>query len=54
MLAKIWKPLGIFILIVACLFSIVIKLVNASSLKKQVGSTISTPLEEEIEEVENE
>ncbi len=54
MLSKLWKPIGIFILIVASLFSIVIKLVNTSSLKKQVNSTVSTPIEEEIEEVENE
>lgn len=28
MAAKIWKKVGLFILIVACLFNIVIKIVN--------------------------
>lgn len=28
MAAKIWKKVGLFILIVACLFNIIIKLVN--------------------------
>lgn len=28
MMAKIWKKIGLFILIVACLFNIMIKLVN--------------------------
>ncbi len=49
MLAKIWKPFGIFVLIVACLFTIIIKLVGTVSLKGQVNSTISTPIQEEVE-----
>lgn len=47
MLEKIWKPLGVLILIIACLFSITIKLVNTVSFKNQVNSTLSTPLQEE-------
>ncbi len=49
MLAKIWKPVGIFILIIACLFTIIVKLVNSSSFKKQVNSTVTTPIQEEVE-----
>ena len=36
MLAKIWKKLLFFILIVACLFNIVIKLVNKTSMEKEL------------------
>ena len=35
MLAKIWKKLCIFILIVACLFNIVMKLVGRISFNKE-------------------
>ena len=36
MLAKIWKKVLFFILIVACLFNIVIKLVNKTSMEKEL------------------
>ena len=36
MLAKIWKKLGIFILIVACIFNIMFKLVKRISLNTQL------------------
>lgn len=49
MLAKIWKPFGILVLIIACLFSITIKLVNTVSFRNQVNSTVSTPIQEEVE-----
>lgn len=48
MLSKIWKPIGFFILIFACLFNITVKLVNTVSFKTQVNSTISTPIQEEV------
>ncbi len=52
MLAKIWKPIGVLILTIACLFTITIKLVNTVSFKNQVNSTLEAPLQEE--EVKNE
>lgn len=48
MLSKIWKPLAIIILIIACLFNITIKLVNTVGFKAQVDSTVSTPIQEEV------
>lgn len=39
MLAKIWKKLLMFILIVACLFNVVIKLVNNLSLEAELLSS---------------
>lgn len=39
MLAKIWKKLLLFILIVACLFNIVTKLVYKTSLKSELESS---------------
>lgn len=52
MLAKIWKKLGIFILIVACIFNIMIKLVNRVSLNNQLKSSVEYMLEE-YKEMEN-
>ena len=39
MLAKLWKKVLMFILIVACLFNVVIKLVNNLSLEKELLSS---------------
>lgn len=39
MLAKSWKKIGIFILIVACIFNVMIKLVNKMSLKSELESS---------------
>ena len=39
MIAKIWKKLLLFILIIACLFNIVIKLVTKSSLEQELQSS---------------
>jgi len=52
MLAKIWKKLGIFILIVACIFNIMLKLVQRISLNTQLKSSI-TYMQEEYKEMEN-
>ncbi len=41
MLAKWWKRIGFFILIVACLFNITIKLVKRVSFTDSVRSTIT-------------
>ena len=39
MIAKIWKKLLLFVLIIACLFNIVIKIVNKNSLKNELQSS---------------
>lgn len=39
MLAKSWKKIGIFILIVACIFNVMIKFVNKLSLKSELESS---------------
>ena len=49
MLAKIWKKLLFFILIVACLFNIVTKLVNKTSMEKELEMSANY-----IESMENE
>ncbi len=52
MLAKIWKKLGIFILIVACIFNIMFKLVKRISLNTQLKESVSY-IQEEYEEMQN-
>ena len=39
MLAKYWKKICIFILIVACLFNIISKLINRISFNKEIISS---------------
>lgn len=39
MVAKIWKKLLLFILLIACLFNIVIKIVSKSSLQDELQSS---------------
>lgn len=39
MAAKIWKKVGLFILIVACLFNIMIKLVNKLPFLEELRSS---------------
>jgi len=46
MLAKIWKKVGIFILIVACIFNIMLKLVKRISLNSEIKQTVSYMVEE--------
>ena len=46
MLAKIWKKVGIFILIVACIFNIMLKLVKRISLNEEIKQTVSYMVEE--------
>ena len=40
MMAKIWKKLLLFILIIACLFNVVNKLVHKSSMEQEVKSSV--------------
>ena len=46
MLAKIWKKVGIFILIVACLFNIVLKLVGRISFNKEAVESAKFMIEQ--------
>ena len=41
MLAKIWKKLLMFILIIACLFNVITKFVKKSSLKDELLTSAS-------------
>lgn len=46
MLSKIWKKVCVFILIVACLFNIVFKLVNRVSFNKEAVSSAKYMIEQ--------
>ena len=46
MLAKIWKKIGVFILIVACLFNIVLKLVGRISFNKEAVESAKYMIEQ--------
>ena len=50
MIAKIWQKLGIFILIVACLFNIMVKIVTKISLQEELSSAAATFREEKKQE----
>ena len=39
MIAKIWQKLGLIILIIACLFNIVTKIVTKVSLQQEIDET---------------
>ena len=39
MLAKIWKKIGLFILIVACIFNVMTKFVHKLSLKSELEAS---------------
>lgn len=52
MLARTWKKIGIFILIVACIFNIMFKLVRKLSLNTHLKDTV-TYIQEEYEEKQN-
>lgn len=41
MLAKTWKKILLFILIIACLFNIINKLVHKASMKQEVEASAS-------------
>ncbi len=47
MIAKYWKKIGLFILIICCLFNIVSKLVKRTSLKEQLKETAEYVLNQE-------
>jgi hypothetical protein len=47
MIAKYWKKIGLIILIIACLFNVVSKLVKRTSLKEQLTATAQYVLNQE-------
>ena len=50
MLAKYWKKIGMFILIVACVFNIMSKLVNKLSLNSEMLSSAQYVYEQQQQE----
>ncbi len=53
MLAKYWKKIGLFILIVACVFNIMNKFVNKLSLKDELEASATYINQENQEEDKN-
>ena len=49
MVAKIWKKLLLFILLIACLFNVVIKIVTKNSLERELQSSAEYVKEQQIE-----
>ena len=47
MLAKYWKKIGLFILIVACIFNVMLKIVHKTSLKTELEATATYVNQEE-------
>ena len=47
MIAKYWKKIGLIILVIACLFNIVSKIVKRTSLKEQLVETAGYVLNQE-------
>ena len=54
MLSKVWKKVCILILIIACLFNIVVKLVNRISFNKEALTSAKYMLEQYQYEKDNE
>ncbi len=54
MLAKYWKKIGLFILIVACIFNIMIKIVHKTSLKTELEATATYVNQEENKNLDEE
>lgn len=48
MIAKIWKKVLLFILIIACLFNIINKLVNKASLDRELESSAQYVQEQQL------
>ena len=53
MLAKYWKKIGLFILIVACIFNVMTKCINKLSLKKELESSATYVNQENKEDNKN-
>ena len=53
MLAKYWKKIGLFILIVACIFNVMNKFVNKLSLKDELEASATYVNQQNQEEDKN-
>lgn len=53
MLAKYWKKIGLFILIVACIFNVMSKLVNKVSLEDELEASATYINQQNQEENKN-
>lgn len=53
MLAKYWKKIGLFILIVACIFNVMNKLINKLSLKDELETSATYVNQQNQEEDKN-
>ena len=49
MIAKIWKKLLLFVLIIACLFNIVNKLVHKASMEEEVRASAEYVQQQQME-----
>ena len=47
MISKYWKKIGLIILIIACLFNIVSKIVKRTTLKEQLIDTVKYVMNQE-------
>ena len=54
MLAKYWKKIGLFILIVACIFNVLTKFVNKLSLKNELEASATYVNQEEDKNLDKE
>ena len=54
MLAKYWKKIGLFILIVACVFNVMTKIVHKTSLKSELEATATYVNQEENKNLDKE
>ena len=54
MFAKYWKKIGIIVLIVACLFNVMIKLINKLSLDKEMLSSAQYVYDKQKNETKHE
>lgn len=54
MLAKYWKKIGLFILIVACIFNIMNKFINKLSLKDELEASATYINQEEEKNLDKE
>ena len=54
MLARYWKKIGLFILIVACVFNVMTKFVNKLSLKNELEASATYVNQEEDKNLDEE
>ena len=54
MLARYWKKIGLFILIVACIFNVMLKIVHKTSLKTELEATATYVNQEENKNLDEE